>query len=79
MNFEHPSGAEARRQYSAGFGTTEEDAEELEISVEISEKRSSAAKAGPDSFGFAQGLKPPPPSVLSFSAACEAVPSQSRA
>jgi hypothetical protein len=48
--------------------------EKIEISGEISEKRPSAAKASVDSVGFLRGLKPPPPSVLSFSAACKVVP-----
>jgi hypothetical protein len=47
-------------------------AEKLEISGEISEKHPSVAKASIDSVGFMRGLKPPPPSALSFSAACKA-------
>jgi hypothetical protein len=39
----------------------------------ISEKRASGAEAPIDSAGFMRGLKPPPPSVLSFSAAFKAV------
>jgi hypothetical protein len=35
-------------------------------------KGPSAAKAGIDSEGFMRGLKPPPPSDVSFSAACKA-------
>jgi hypothetical protein len=35
-----------------------------------------ACKALIDSAGFMRGLKPPPPSGSSFSAACEAVPFQ---
>jgi hypothetical protein len=37
---------------------------------ESPEKPSSGAKARVDSVGFMRGLKPPPPSGLSFSAAC---------
>jgi hypothetical protein len=44
------------------------------ISGGIGVKRSSVAKAIVDSVGFIRGLKPPPPSGLSFSAACLAVP-----
>ncbi len=33
----------------------------------------SAAKAVADFAGFMRGLKPPPPSVSSFSAACKAL------
>jgi hypothetical protein len=55
----HPSGAK-------------QAAEKLEISGEISEKHPSVAKASIGSVGFMRGLKPPPPSALSFSAACKA-------
>jgi hypothetical protein len=40
----------------------------LQIPGEISEKRSSVAKAGGDFVGLMRGLKPPHPSALSFSA-----------
>jgi hypothetical protein len=56
------------------YGTTKEAAEKLGILGEIRGKRPSAAKAGIDSVGFMQGLKPPPPSGSSFSAACKVVP-----
>jgi hypothetical protein len=49
-------------------------AEKLGILGGIGAKRSSVAKAIVDSVGFMRGLKPPPPSGLSFSAACLAVP-----
>jgi hypothetical protein len=39
---------------------------------EIGRKCSSVAKASVDSIGFMRGLKPPPPSGMSFSAACKA-------
>ena len=58
-----------------GFiGTTEEAAEKLGILDKNGGKRPSAAKASIDLIGFMRGLKPPPPSVLSFSAACEVMP-----
>ena len=44
----------------------------LGISGEIGSKGSSVAKVGIDSDGFMRGLKPPPPSDGSFSAACKA-------
>jgi hypothetical protein len=47
-------------------------AEKLGISGEIGGKCPSAAKAGIHSVGIMRGLKPPPPSVSSFSAACKA-------
>jgi hypothetical protein len=49
-----------------------EAAEKLGISCEIGEKRPSGAKARVDPVGFMRGLKPPPPSGSSFSAACKA-------
>ena len=49
-----------------------EAAEKLGISDESRKKRPSAAKADVDSVGFMRGLKPPPPSGSSFSAACKA-------
>jgi len=51
-----------------------EAAEKLGISCEIGEKRPSGAKAHFDPVGFMRGLKPPPPSGSSFSAACKAPP-----
>ena len=60
---------QADKRQTAG---AEEVAEELEILGEIGETRPSAAKAGIDPVGFMRGLKPPPPSGPSFSAACEA-------
>jgi hypothetical protein len=45
-------------------------AEKLGPQGGISEKRPSVAKAIIHSVGFMRGLKPPPPSGLSFSAAC---------
>jgi hypothetical protein len=47
-------------------------AEKLEICGLIGGKCPSAAKANVDSAGVMRGLKPPPPSASSFSAACEA-------
>ena len=41
---------------------------------DIRGKRPSAAKAAVGSVGVMRGLKPPPPSVWSFLAVCEAVP-----
>ena len=55
---EHPSGAK-------------EAAEKLGNSCEIGEKRPSGAKARVDPVGIMRGLKPPPPSGSSFSAACK--------
>jgi hypothetical protein len=55
-------------------GTTLQAAEKLEIWGEIGVKRPSGAKARIDSVGFMRGLKPPPPSGSSFSAACLVVP-----
>ena len=52
----------------------EQAAEKLEISGEIVAKCPSVAEASIDSVGVMRGLKPPPPSVWSFSAVCEAVP-----
>ncbi len=52
--------------------TTKQAAEKLGVSGEIGGKHSSGAKARADSVGFIRGLKPPPPSESSFSAACEA-------
>ena len=57
-----------------GVAGAKEVAEELEILGEIGETRPSAAKAGIDPVGFMRGLKPPPPSGPSFSAACKAQP-----
>ena len=51
----------------------ERAAEKGLIRGEIGGKRTSGAEARIDSVGFMRGLKPPPPSGLSFSAACEAV------
>jgi hypothetical protein len=48
--------------------------EKTGISGKIDEKHPSVAKATTDSNGFTRGLKPPSPSELSFSAACEVVP-----
>jgi hypothetical protein len=59
----------AKRMKKHTFGA-QQAAEKLEISGEISEKRSSAAKTSIDSAPFMRGLKPPPPSGWSFSAAC---------
>ncbi len=47
-------------------------AEKLRIPGEIGLKPPSAAKAAVDSVGLLRGLKPLPPSGLSFSAACKA-------
>ena len=47
-------------------------AEKGRFSGEIGRIRSSGAKAISDSIGFMRGLKPPPPSKSSFSAACGA-------
>src|SRR5450759_4159027 len=49
----------------------EQAAEQGSISGEIGGGRPSAAKADLDSVGFMRGLKPPPPSVSSFSAVCK--------
>jgi len=54
------------------FAGAKQAAEKIEISCEIYEKCPSVAKDGVDSVGFMRRLKPPPPSALSFSAACEA-------
>ena len=51
-----------------------EAAEKLGILVENVEKGPSAAEADIDSAGFTRGLKPPSPSDVSFSAACEVAP-----
>ena len=53
-------------------GTTEQVAEKLGNLGGIEENWPSVAKATCDSVGFLRGLKPPTPSVLSFSAACSA-------
>ncbi len=53
----------ARADFSSG---AKQAAEELGIRGEIGGKRPSGAKASVDSAGFMRGLKPPPPSVLSF-------------
>jgi hypothetical protein len=45
--------------------------EKLGVEGENGGESPSAAKAGIDSEGFMRGLKPPPPSDVSFSAACE--------
>jgi hypothetical protein len=55
----------------------EQAAEEVGVSRETGGKRSSEAKALTDFVGIMRGLKPQPPYVLSFSAACEAPPTQS--
>ena len=52
--------------------SSEQAAEKLGISGENGEEHPSGAKARIDSAGFMRGLKPPPPSELSFSAASEA-------
>jgi hypothetical protein len=49
-------------------------AQKLLIPGEIGGKYPSVAKASVDSVGFMRGLKPPPPSGSSFSAACKARP-----
>ena len=54
----------------------EQTTEELYVMDEIGGKCSSAAKADIHSVGSLRGLKPPPPSELSFSVACEARPEQ---
>jgi hypothetical protein len=51
--------------------TNEENAYGPVVKVQIAEKLPSGAKAHVDSVGFMRGLKPPPPSGMSFSAACE--------
>jgi hypothetical protein len=53
-----------------------EAAEKLGLSGKICGKRPSGAKASIDSIGLMRGLKPPPPSISSFSARCKAVPFQ---
>jgi hypothetical protein len=45
-------------------------AEKLGVVGKNDGKSPSAAKAGIDSEGFMRGLKPPPPSDVSFSAVC---------
>ena len=75
-----PSGAKQATEKGQVLGKTgkkhaagaKEVAEELDILGEIGETRPSAAKAGIDPVGFMRGLKPPPPSGPSFSAACKA-------
>jgi len=52
---------------------TELSAEELRLLGEIGNPPPSVAKATTDSMGVTRGLKPPSPSVLSFSAACSVV------
>jgi hypothetical protein len=46
----------------------------LRFSGKMSEKQFSGAEARVVFIGFMRGLKPPPPSVSSFSAACSFVP-----
>jgi penicillin G amidase len=50
----------------------EQAAKKLGIPGEKGRESPAAAKAGTDSFSFMRGLKPPPPSDVSFSAAYEA-------
>ena len=57
-----------RPKYASG---AEHGAEKPYVLDEIGGKRPSAAKAAIHAFGFMRGIKPPPPSELSFSAACE--------
>jgi hypothetical protein len=59
--------------YGLCQGTTSEAAEKLGDSDENGEKHPSGAEAHVDSVGFLRGLKPPPPSASSFSAACSVV------
>jgi hypothetical protein len=68
---QYAAGAKAQRLFCAICGTTQEAAEKPLIPGNMSENRSSVAKATTDSNGFTRGLKPPSPSELSFSAACE--------
>jgi hypothetical protein len=53
-------------------GRVKRAAEKLGISGEVGGKRPSVANASVDSVSFMRRLKPPPPSVLSFSASCKA-------
>jgi hypothetical protein len=70
---EAPQAAEKLRENQALYqGTTSEAAEKLGKSGETGRKYPSAAKADADSVGFTRALKPPPPSVLSFSTAVTA-------
>jgi hypothetical protein len=55
---------------------TEQLAGKCRLLPKIERKRTAAAKADFDFVGFMRELKPPTPSVLGFSAACEIVPSQ---
>jgi putative glutamine amidotransferase len=57
-----------------GREVAEQAAEKLEVSGEIGGNSPSVAKASIDSVGIMRGLKPPPPSGMSFSAAWEAHP-----
>jgi hypothetical protein len=56
-----------------GCGTSKQAAKKLGKLGGIEENWPSVAKATCDSVGFMRGLKPPTPSVLSFSAACKVV------
>jgi hypothetical protein len=50
--------------------SAQELAEKVGVSGKLWGKRFFGAEALVDSAGFMRGLKPPPPSALSFSAAC---------
>jgi hypothetical protein len=71
-----PQKSAIKRLSTANFNSlrswAKEAAEKLEILGEMCRRRPSAAKANVDSIGLTRGLKPPPPSGSSFSAACKA-------
>jgi len=67
-----PPGAKPIHFLQGSCGTAEEAAKTGRQLSKQYEKRPSAAKAGVNFAGLLRGLKPPPPSDGSFSAACEA-------